>query len=575
MGCALALTLGGCQSEDPLGATGEVNVRVLTDNALINSRATSTPTQTMGLVVTDANNVTVKTISDVSTLTDNLVLPVGTYTFRAYSADSDNATPTWDENLAYYEGSKSITVADALQSVEIVCTLAQAKISVTYADELKALGDLSCVASNTYGKLTYSATETRAGFFPTSTPVTMALSFTNREGKAMKYESVVNLNARTHYHINYKVGNGSDGSFDVTFDPTTNDYTFMVPMSTKEDADNEDSDTPSMQAVTMNTPDVYGQVAYLYASSPNEDNSTVQFQYRERGTTTWLNAGTPVEITADSVFTKVNAKKSNGTLLCAKTGTLAFNTAYQYRVIAGSQAISNNKEFTTESYVEVHNLDFDTWSGRDNEDSGSRCPNSDGADSYWATGNFGTQYAGKGDATYDVTGEEARTGSAAKMVTLGSVTIAGYAAGSLFIGEFNMKITNPASSPTFGRTYAGARPLKLTGYYKYTGAAIDNPSAGTPADASFTEDMGDIYIRLWDANGNIIAENHFYPQGNVSSYEPFSIPLTYSSTAKAAKITIVCTSSRYGGVFNGMKVNGKVGVGSTLWVDDFSLSYDE
>jgi hypothetical protein len=44
-------------------------------------------------------------------------------------------------------------------------------------------------------------------------------------------------------------------------------------------------------------------------------------------------------------------------------------------------------------------------------------------------------------------------------------------------------------------------------------------------------------------------------------------------TAKPAKMTIVATSSRYGGDFSGSKVVGRVGAGSTLWVDEFELTY--
>jgi hypothetical protein len=39
-------------------------------------------------------------------------------------------------------------------------------------------------------------------------------------------------------------------------------------------------------------------------------------------------------------------------------------------------------------------------------------------------------------------------------------------------------------------------------------------------------------------------------------------------------MTIVVTSSKYGGEFNGMKVCGQVGDGSTLYVDEFELTYE-
>ena len=61
---------------------------------------------------------------------------------------------------------------------------------------------------------------------------------------------------------------------------------------------------------------------------------------------------------------------------------------------------------------------------------------------------------------------------------------------------------------------------------------------------------------------------------SVGTYTPFEVTINYSNTQKRpAKLTIVATSSRYGGNFSGNKVVGQVGAGSTLWVDDFELSY--
>ena len=43
----------------------------------------------------------------------------------------------------------------------------------------------------------------------------------------------------------------------------------------------------------------------------------------------------------------------------------------------------------------------------------------------------------------------------------------GAAAGNLFIGTYKTNVGKPESSPSFGRAYSGARPTKLSGYYKY------------------------------------------------------------------------------------------------------------
>ena len=89
-----------------------------------------------------------------------------------------------------------------------------------------------------------------------------------------------------------------------------------------------------------------------------------------------------------------------------------------------------------------------------------------------------------------------------------------------------------------------------------------------------TTDECNIYIRLWDASGAEIGFGEFVSSESVGTYTPFEITINYSNTQKRpAKFTIVATSSRYGGEFSGNKVVGQVGAGSTLWVDDFELSY--
>ena len=122
--------------------------------------------------------------------------------------------------------------------------------------------------------------------------------------------------------------------------------------------------------------------------------------------------------------------------------------------------------FTTEDFQEVPNLNFDTWT----QSGKNWYANADAADSYWASGNSGVTsfLAGSRDPiTVRVEGDEAYRGYAAKMSTITGVTLVTSAAGNLFIGTYKTNMTNPAASVSFGRPYTGARPVKLSGYYKY------------------------------------------------------------------------------------------------------------
>ena len=129
---------------------------------------------------------------------------------------------------------------------------------------------------------------------------------------------------------------------------------------------------------------------------------------------------------------------------------------------------------------------------------------------------------------------------------------------------------NPSASVSFGRDYTGARPVKLSGWYKYDPKAINHGSY----PGGLINDECNIYVTVWDADGNQIGFGEFVGKEKVDTYQPFSFDIEYSDpTKKAAKLTIVATSSHYGGHFEGNKVTGQVGNGSTLWVDDFKLSY--
>ena len=573
-GALTATTLTACSDNDNLSATGEVSVQILTDNALASqTRAEVTPTQSIDLEVLDMNGDVVKSFADaVNTATGRFTLPVGNYVFHAFSSNRNNAAAYFDEEgqNAYYETRDTLAIAAGdMRTVKLVCTLATAKVSVNYTDELKAnFTQLDCTVSGAAGSLLYNKEESRAGYFPASGDLTIQLDVTNLKGNTYtQTHTITGVKPRTHYRINYSLAESETGSgdFSISFDPTVNEMTFNVSISTFP------------YSVKLLEPDVYGKSAYFYATSELEDNTGLTFQYRlaSADDDIWVSVPT-TQKEVDGVATFV------GTL----TG-LDFETPYVYRMAIADEEMSETGAFVTESYEEVPNLNFDSWSSVKSLSTFNKTvyyPNSDKSNSYWATGNTGLNSA---NTTVNSIPVDGRNGKAAQLKTV-TVTMAGYAAGNIFIGGYKTDYDDGANSVKYGRSYEGARPLKLRGYYKYSPAAITNTTAARPENSDdYTEDTGDIYIKLWDGplwSGsnydwtdpapNLIAEGHFYPTGTTAEYTEFEIPLTYLSKAKAKWMTIVCTSSRYGGEFDGLSVVGKVGVGSILWVDDFELVYE-
>lgn len=339
----------------------------------------------------------------------------------------------------------------------------------------------------------------------------------------------------------------SNAGIDISVDQTIHQYDVTVKVPTKqESADMVTSD------IRNDASKVWGQFAYLSgACNLEEITSPVQFRYKKK---------------ADSEWTTVEAVQEEGTKnYSAKVAPLDFGTQYEYYILCGDKA-GETCTFTTESYVEIPNLNFDTWS----QNGKNWYPNADASNSYWATGNEGVTLGGSSNSTGV---EDSHSGLAAQLQTVQVkvLIVKVTAAGNIFIGNYKTNTSNPASSVSFGRDYTGARPTKLSGYFKYQPGAT--MSDGSVPSEKLEKDECDIYIQLW-SGGETIGEGHFITNETVSEYTHFEIPIEYTVTNKRPdKIAIVATSSRYGGYFDGMNVIGQLAIGSTLWVDDFELSY--
>lgn len=298
-----------------------------------------------------------------------------------------------------------------------------------------------------------------------------------------------------------------------------------------------------------------------YISGSFRAGTELSIEYREQGKEEWTALG-------ETSITTTGSRSYSATL----TG-LSDGTNYEVRALADGNS-GEIFSFQTETIVTIPNMNFETWT-----QSGKTwypnpvANNLDDAKAYWATGNEGVTIY-KESSTVPVTGSDAYRGTSAKLYTYGDILIVGAAAGNLFIGTYKTSLGTPESSPSFGRPYSGARPTKLSGYYKYKSMPI---TYNGTVPGNLTNDECQIYFMLWDETGKQIAYGEFTGRETVTEYTKFEFNIDYSNTeAKPAKIAIVATSSKYGGEFDaaGKKVIGQVGDGSTLWVDEFELSYD-
>lgn len=479
------------------------------------------------------------------------------YTVEAYS-QTGNAEAQGFNAQPYYAGSAEVTVkANTAQTVDVVCSLAQAMVSVSYTE--KFLEHIDVVSSRIAGTdISFTKEETRAAYVKAGQFLELSIALTAK-GASKEWSSVKTICENTlpayHYKVVLDVDATGNGNIKVEVDNTIHEYevTLGVPLK---------ADGLTTVGIAGDYNLVWGQKATLAGISTLQEGGDVTFNYRKQGDSEWQN----------TVATKVGETNEYN----ATVKGLSFGTTYEYQIKHGEMT-GDIQQFTTEKFVEIPNLNFDAWSG----DSKCWYPNAnkgsyDENGVYWATGNDGVTSFLAGSNPPITTRTEGRNGYAAEMHTMTGVTLVGAAAGNLFIGRYKTNMSNPYSSAQFGRAYDGARPTKLSGWFKYAPQPIDyKPNGYLPSDRVLSEDEGHIYVEVWDANGNTIGYGERVIQGTFSDWTEFSFDVNYTNTSvPAAKIMILCTSSHYGGEFVGSVVKGQVGTNSSLCVDDFTVSYD-
>lgn len=538
--------ISSCQSEiDEAKGYGYLQLSSVDVNKSVTTRADITESEAIAVDILDESNAVIQHADDWRNL-DDVLLRVATYTIKAYSADKVVETQGFDA-LPYYEGQSSVLIeANKAKSVKVACKLAQTMVSVSCSETFKStFAGYTCYIEGADAlSIPFIEGEERAAYVKAGQALTVKVDFGN--GKSFSQQIASKAEAAYHYKVNLDITEGNAG-FDISVDQTIHQYDVTVKVPTKqESADMVTSD------IKNDASKVWGQFAYLSGTCNLEEiTSPVQFRYKKK---------------ADAEWTTIEAVQEEGTKnYSVKVAPLDFGTEYEYYILCGDKT-GETCTFTTESYVEIPNLNFDTWS----QNGKNWYPNADASNSYWSTGNEGVTLGGNSNS---VGVSDSYSGLAAQLQTVQVkvLIVKVTAAGNIFIGNYKTNTSNPASSVSFGRDYTGARPTKLSGYFKYQPGAT--MSDGSVPSEKLEKDECDIYIQLW-SGGETIGEGHFITNETVSEYTHFEIPIEYTVTNKRPdKIVIVATSSRYGGYFDGMNVIGQLAIGSTLWVDDFELSY--
>lgn len=560
----LCLLLLSCQSDEKeLNPVGYLSLSVGRDA----STETKAPAEgytgkQIGVQIINAKNVVVKQ-------TDNwedwkgtaLELPIGSYTIKASSSGFDGSEAAWE--APYYTASQVVTIENGQsESVKLVCTLANVKVTVNYDADLIAAFKSVAATVNT---MPFPTTETRSAYFPVGKLTAAITVVSETKGSNTLTKEFADVKARDHYILNYKMAESGTGNVTVKVDPTTNkyEYTFTIGKLEKD--------------CTLSA-NAWSNFAYLTATdlSGTTAEMTFKFQYRKQGDENWI------DLAANAAGKGYTTDKITG---------LTAGTTYEYQLVATtgdvSETIGKAGTFTTETILALQNAGFEDWSKNEGIWYAASSSVYNAGNYMWDTSNPGGGSFGVNPTTGDTNVKHGGNYSA-KLES--QYAVIKFAAASLYYGRFNELLGTNGAKIDFGQTFT-SRPTAFHGYYQYAPTAIGYVGKNQPSGTVSKGDMDicSIYIALskkkytvdnTDAStfinfandDNIIAYGELPASDCVNTngnWKEFTINLKYKNiTDKPSYLIIVCSSSKYGDYFTG-------GKGSTLYLDDFELLYGD
>lgn len=183
-------------------------------------RITTTTLGDLEVKVFDASNdEIVETFSDATQIPASFEIEAGTY----YATASNNETSgVAFEAPVYFGQSSNVTVsAGQTQTISLTVSIQNVKVSVNYSQEVvDNFTNYSTSVTSTSGSLTFSSSETQAGYFPAGENLSIVVTADD----ITLEETITGTEAKDHFilNVNYTPNNGN-GGIDITIDDSTND----------------------------------------------------------------------------------------------------------------------------------------------------------------------------------------------------------------------------------------------------------------------------------------------------------------------------------------------------------------
>lgn len=573
--CVLAAN--ACQKEE---AYGYLKVDLNTYESTIESKAvTSVPSgydpRRLAVEIKDASGKVVKSTTDFANDTEfkgTIKLIPGKYTVNASSYGWDGSDSGFD--APYYTGSSSVTVsAKELRSANVVCTLANVKVTVTYDNSFKtyfknASTNVKNISNESVSSRDFTmGSASKVAYFPEG-DLGLVLYVVNMKNNAfVQMDTIKAAAAREHIKINYKIAEaGTLGGVTVSVDDATKTYSFNIPIPRK----------PGISFECYKPSGSWSNFADLKAEITGKtadfDVNKMSIEWKKDGASSW-------NTVAYSSLTKVSED-----IYTYKLTGLTPSTAYQYRVhyACDDPVDSDAVEFTTGSQTAIYNGGFEYWYTSD----ASEYPDESGV-TYWDTSNPGSSGFG-GSVTVQEKSFKHGGASCAKLQT--KYLMIKLAAGSMYTGTFRGLIGTSGAKLDWGVPFT-SKPTSLKGYLSYAPGKINKGSKPSGAADKDANDHCSIFCALlsqqlhvggnassdgyeksttinWQTDSRVIAYGELDKSNSSNGqWEAFEIPLVYHNTSKTpTHLLVVCSSSKWGDYFYGSD-------SSVLYLDDFELVY--
>lgn len=257
---ATLFTFFSCENDKEVTETGYLQLALEKDLSVITKANISISEEPLSVEVKNAQGEVVKKYDDfyAEATSARIVLPSGAYTIQAYSK-KDMRNPGFGQ--AYYASPVTpVTVgAGEVQTLRLVCVLANVKVSVEYTEAVRAyFKKYQATVSNTHGSVLFNETERRAAYFAPE-PISVSLDLINNTDQPFSVKKEISeTKPREYYKLRFDIEvspeDEAGADFNIIIEAMDADTTFVlkVPVSGssygKEKPVFEGEDWPSFEA---------------------------------------------------------------------------------------------------------------------------------------------------------------------------------------------------------------------------------------------------------------------------------------------------------------------------------------